>query len=323
MKTVRVFTNYKTSKEEFGRNFPKSSLIQRDYELHLNESGPADIALVLGHARPGMWVTGCKLGIYKLIQDPPQSGLFGRFTRYAPRWADETLTPFPDEVMPQRNISRYPTVYNWHLGLTFDEVLSLDVSDKPLNMSCISSTKRDLPGHYRRFEFVRQIEQSSLEIDVFGRGRNRPLPNGKLDGLLPFRYSIAIENTAHDDYFTEKIFDCWLTGTVPIYFGAANLEEYFPSESFIRLNNLDFDEFECRVRSGEFSLANFESKKDALSESRKLVMQEFSMHALIVKTIELGERRPHAKSRGKVSLVDLDSLSHGLRDWVALRVKHV
>jgi hypothetical protein len=319
-KIVRVFTNYKTSIEEFSWNFPGSSLIQPEYELHLNESGPADIALVLGHARPGMWVKNCPLGIYKLIQDPPQPGLFGRFTRFAPPWADETLTPFPDETYPDRHIARHPAVYNWHLGITFDEVFSLDTSSKPLNLSCIASTKRDLPGHSKRFEFVQKIEKSNLEIDVFGRGRTSPLPNGKLPGLLPYRYSIAIENTVHDDYFTEKILDCWLAGAVPIYYGALNLEKYFPGDSFIRLHSLDFDAFESRVNSGEFSLANFESRKDAVSESRRIVVQQFSMHALISSVIKRGELNPQSHSRDRTSVVDLDSYSHSLRDWIAFRV---
>jgi hypothetical protein len=318
---VRVFTNYRTSIEEFGRNFPRSSLIQPDYEVHLNESGPADMALVLGHARPGMWVKNCHLGIYKLIQDPPQPGIFGRYTRYAPAWADETLTPFPDETCPNRRIALHPAIYNWHLGITFDEVLSLDISDKPLNMSCIASTKRNLPGHFRRFEFVRQIEKSNLEIDIFGTGRTRQLPDGKLHGLLQYRYSIAIENTVHDNYFTEKILDCWLAGAVPIYYGAANLEKYFPSASFIRLNSLDFEEFESRFNTGEFTLANFASRQDAVAEARRIVIETFSMNYLISLVIQRGELNPQAQSRKRVSVVDLDSYSHCFRDLIAFRIK--
>lgn len=321
-KVVRVFTNYQTSIEEFRENFPRSSLTQLNYELHLNESGAADVALVLGHARPGMWVKDCPLGIYKLIQDPPQPGLFGRFTRFAPNWADQTLTPFPSETYPARGIASHPAIYNWHLGINFDEVSTLDVSNKPLNMSCVASTKQDLPGHSRRFEFVRQIETSNLEIDVFGRGRAKPLINGKLKGLLPYQYSIAIENTAHNDYFTEKVMDCWLSGAVPIYFGASNLEKYFPKESFIRLNNLDFTDFKLRVESGEFSQANFEFRKSAVAEARQIVIEKFSMHSLISDLIKRGERNPPFMHRGKISVVDLDSYSHALRDWIALRVQH-
>ncbi len=320
-KTVRVFTNYETSSDEFAENFPKSSPVQSEYELHLNESGPADLALVLGHARPGMWVEGCQLGIYKLIQDPPQPGLFGRFTRFAPSWADETLTPFPSATYPKRPISRHPAIYNWHLGISYDEVVALDVSQKNLDISCIASTKQDLPGHSKRFDFVQQIEQSNPAIHVFGRGRAKPLPKGKLDGLLPYRYSIAIENTVHDDYFTEKVMDCWLAGTVPIYYGALNLEHYFPKDSFIRLEKLDYEDFAQRVKAGEFSKEEFERRRAAVSQARELVIERFSMHALISSMLERGKQGPPFNHSGRVSVSDLDSFSHAFRDWVAAKVK--
>jgi hypothetical protein len=321
-KTVRVFTNYETSSDEFSENFPNSSLNQSDYVLHLNESGPADLALVLGHARPGMWVEDCPLGIYKLIQDPPQPGLFGRFTRFAPTWADETLTPFPEETYPKRLISKHPATYNWHLGISFDDVVSLDVSSKYFDISCIASTKQDLPGHSNRFEFVQQLEQSNLAVSVFGRGRSQPLPNGKLEGLLPYRYSIAIENTAHNDYFTEKVMDCWLAGTVPIYYGALNLEEYFPKDSFIRLNTLDYEDFAKRVKAGEFSQEGFEQRRAAVSQARETVIENFSMNAMILSMLERGKARNSTRHLGKVSVSDFDSFSHSLRDWLALRLKH-
>lgn len=321
-KILRVFTNYKTSSDEFRDNFPNSSLSQKGYELLLNQSGPADAALILGHAQPGMWVEGCPLGIYKLIQDPPQTGFFGRFTRFAPKWADETLTPFPEQTRPQRRIAKHPAVYNWHLGITFDEITSLDFPKKYFDISCIASTKRDLPGHSERFKFVHQLESSSLAIDVYGRGRSRELIEGKAQGLLPYRYSIAIENTSHNDYFTEKVMDCWLTGTVPIYFGAPNLETYFPKESFIQLEKLDFDNFMKRVREGEFSEIDFERRKSAMAEARAIVIEKFSMHALALNILSRREGQMPIERSGKILISDFDSYSHGLRDWAATRLKH-
>ena len=36
-----------------------------------------------------------------------------------------------------------------------------------------------------------------------------------------------------DGYLTEKIFDCFYTGTIPIYLGAPDILDYVPGSAFI------------------------------------------------------------------------------------------
>lgn len=40
-------------------------------------------------------------------------------------------------------------------------------------------------------------------------------------------FSVIIENTSHNNYFTEKITDCMLMKTVPVYWGCSNIEKYY------------------------------------------------------------------------------------------------
>ena len=49
----------------------------------------------------------------------------------------------------------------------------------------------------------------------------------KEDGLKSYKYSIIIENSSEVNYFTEKLIDACLLETVPIYWGAPNISEYF------------------------------------------------------------------------------------------------
>jgi len=93
----------------------------------------------------------------------------------------------------------------------------------------------DLPGHRKRWAFLEHIQQNgSLDIDLFGRAVQ--FIEDKWDGLAPYKYSLAIENSSSPDYWTEKIADCFLSWSVPIYYGCTNLEDYFPSDSFIRIS---------------------------------------------------------------------------------------
>ncbi len=38
-------------------------------------------------------------------------------------------------------------------------------------------------------------------------------------------------------FVTEKIFDCFYAGTIPVYLGAPDIEKYVPKECFIDMRN--------------------------------------------------------------------------------------
>jgi len=68
----------------------------------------------------------------------------------------------------------------------------------------------------------------------------RPFPsyrgpvNNKRDVLLRTRYAICYENVCDmPGYVTEKIFDCFFSGCVPVYWGASNVTNYIPADCFI------------------------------------------------------------------------------------------
>lgn len=56
----------------------------------------------------------------------------------------------------------------------------------------------------------------------------------KNETLSHYKFAICYENVSGlPGYITEKIFDCFFAGCVPIYWGAANVEKYIPIECFI------------------------------------------------------------------------------------------
>lgn len=99
-------------------------------------------------------------------------------------------------------------------------------------VSAIVSSKAFLPGHVKRLNFIKSVQN---KIDLFGRGINE-IPS-KFDGLREYMFSIAIENISCDDnYFSEKIIDCFLTGTIPIYHGCTNIHEFFDERGILLFN---------------------------------------------------------------------------------------
>lgn len=57
--------------------------------------------------------------------------------------------------------------------------------------------------------------------------------------LRKYKFAVCYENSNKElGYITEKIFDCFFAGCVPIYWGAVNVEDYIPRGCFI--NRKDF-----------------------------------------------------------------------------------
>ena len=55
----------------------------------------------------------------------------------------------------------------------------------------------------------------------------------KLEVLSKYRFSLCFENMPMTGYVTEKLFDCFYAGTVPIYWGAPDINELVPSDAYI------------------------------------------------------------------------------------------
>lgn len=108
----------------------------------------------------------------------------------------------------------------------------------------VSSLSLDIGNYGKRLKLLRKILNSDLDIDIYGKGFSIPDSRykGSLEykyaGLLPYEYSIAIENSNEKNYITEKFFDCALCNTVPIYNGAPNISAVY-NERYFRTIDLD------------------------------------------------------------------------------------
>ena len=100
--------------------------------------------------------------------------------------------------------------------------------------SLIASEKTQTPGHRLRHEAGRLYGPL---LKKFGRAY-KPVQY-KHEALASFRFSLAVENSQVNDMFTEKVIDCFLTGTVPIYWGTENLKNYFNMDGVLQFSTLE------------------------------------------------------------------------------------
>jgi hypothetical protein len=107
--------------------------------------------------------------------------------------------------------------------------------DKTKLVSMICSNKVMCEGHQYRLSWAQKLQG---KVDFYGRGFNDI--DSKEEGLVDYMFSVAIENARYETYFTEKIQDCFATGTIPIYYGSPDIGRFFNPKGIIMLTD-DFD----------------------------------------------------------------------------------
>jgi hypothetical protein len=64
----------------------------------------------------------------------------------------------------------------------------------------------------------------------------------EIDLFKDAQFSLVIENSRQTNYFTEKLCDCLITKTIPVYYGCPNISEYFDTSGWIILDNESMDD---------------------------------------------------------------------------------
>lgn len=115
------------------------------------------------------------------------------------------------------------------------------LSPKTKLVSMLSSTKLYCPLHKFRLELALELRNvQGIDVTIGGHGKSsgggwRPVS----ETLTDYLYSIVVENYVDDAFFTEKILNCFATGTVPIYFGARKIGDYFDPNGIIPFTSRD------------------------------------------------------------------------------------
>ncbi len=93
------------------------------------------------------------------------------------------------------------------------------------------------------------------------------------------KYSIVLENTVSDWYWSEKVADALLSFSLPLYHGCPRIGSFLPPESVIPIdihNPGCIEEIADVIRSGAF-----EKRFSAIAEARRLILHEQNLYAFI------------------------------------------
>lgn len=65
----------------------------------------------------------------------------------------------------------------------------------------------------------------------------RGVAPGKMKTVSQYTFMLCFENCSYPGYVSEKIYDCIAAGSIPIYLGAPDIEEFVPPACFIDFRN--------------------------------------------------------------------------------------
>ncbi len=145
-------------------------------------------------------------------------------------------------------------------------------------------------GHSLRHEILARQDEIKIKKRFFHTyGERDDIEKariGKEEVFADSMFNVAIENFSHRGYFTEKLLDCFLFKSIPIYWGASNIGEYFNTLSIIQVSNVDDVINFC---NGELVKDNFYSSnngvKRAIEDNYKRALQYLDFEQMAVDKI--------------------------------------
>lgn len=135
-------------------------------------------------------------------------------------------------------------------------VIDRGIYNKTKLVSMVSSGKTMCDGHNYRNSVMKKFQEKNYAIDYYGRLFN-PFAK-KEDVLRDYYFSITIENEKYSNYYTEKLMDCFATGTIPIYHGTPELPKMFNENGVIILN----DKFDMSILTPDLYFSKIDAVKD-------------------------------------------------------------
>ena len=145
---------------------------------------------------------------------------------------DLVLTHREDLIQSGPPFYRVDFSSNW----TIRDPISLNNIRKTKLASFIGSINHPRKGGHAFRQDVAKILLKRDDIECFGKGIKTI--EYKTEGLVSYCFSVAMENSRENFYYTEKIIDCFFTDTVPIYWGCPGIDGIFDDRGILTFESI-------------------------------------------------------------------------------------
>jgi hypothetical protein len=266
------------------RQTPNFSMKWGDFIFTEENIDECDYLVILDYPKNDFSIKVNKENVLHLCLEPPNE--VSKYRQYA----NKNVKWIFNQMDIKRNNILSHGALPWHINKDFDFLTELKAENlkKENTISWITSNQRSSNGHKSRMEFLDKIRNEPF-VNLYGRGI-KPIDD-KWDALSVSKYAIAYENYESDYYWTEKIADCFLSYTIPLYFGCNKIEDFFPENSFIQIDPKDKH---INLFLKEITESNkWEENLDAISKARELVLNEYQLFPFLsnkIKSFELEKK---------------------------------
>lgn len=137
-----------------------------------------------------------------------------------------------------------------NLNLPNNNPIEYNIINKKFQVSMLCGGKNWCPGHKIRREYWDNQNKITIPkkfvyshnnngLKIFENNKIAIDRKDKTELFIDSMFHIAIENNKAINYFTEKLIDCIVSKTIPIYYGCPNIHEYFNIKGFIVIDNIN------------------------------------------------------------------------------------
>ena len=224
---VRAITNWTNSASIHHRIIQQSLCAPSDGIVFVDDDS-YDWLVVFNDKR-GHEIRVPRERVIGFIQEPPDHDFFDR---HIGQYCSVVYTCAEAEAYGiEGNLQGFPCGMFYHMDGPIRDYLDPSIPHKKRRVVSMV-TSNVSRGFYRyRVQLARRLAASGW-VDVYGRGLRIRRAKGdlgnKADALMPYQFSICMENGIWADYVSDKIIDAVLCRAIPIYAGATNIKTHIP-----------------------------------------------------------------------------------------------
>jgi hypothetical protein len=152
------------------------------------------------------------------------------------------------------------------------------ISNKSNQISFLTSNKLfgNAVGHKLRHEVFDKLSDTYNDFTTL-KLMTPPRIEDKSIMFTEAKYSIIIENVSSPNWITEKLIDCLITKTIPLYWGCPNIGEYFNESGILTFTTFD----ELLILLNNLTVGHYESLVDVVNDNYIKSLEYVDFHSRV------------------------------------------